>query len=138
MSSVLRFLKQTPSKTIFNEDGADVYSYEAIQTAVGSNGSFLSESMVLFPELSDLTTALGALIVTQSTSSQTALLDMGARLFMGLEGGDSEMVVFGLVKVIQGSGADAGVVGYVCFQDTTSTLSYGEGNYGIAVGRGAL
>jgi hypothetical protein len=125
MSSVLRFLKQTPSKTIFNENGADVYTYAAIQTAVAANsGSFLGESMVLFPESSNLITALGA-IVSQSTSSDTAMLDMGARLFMGVEGADSELVVFGLVKVIQGTNADAALVGYVCLQDETSTLDVG-------------
>jgi hypothetical protein len=121
MSSVLRFLKQTPSKTIFNHDGASVYTYAAIETAVAANsGSFLSESMVQFPTLSDLTTALNA-VSPQGTSSDTAMLDMGARLFMGVEGGDSELVVFGLVKVIQGTNSDAGLVGYVCLQDETST-----------------
>jgi hypothetical protein len=128
MSSVLRFLKQTPSKTILNENGAGVYTYSAIQTAVNANsGSFLSESMVLFPELTDLETALGAL-TSNITNSDTAMLDMGARLFMGLEGGDSELVVFGLVKVIQGDSLD--VIGYVCLQDETSTID-------VEVGRGA-
>jgi hypothetical protein len=131
MSSVLRFLKQTPSRTIFNQAGSDVYTYAAIQTAVAANsGSFLSESMVLFPTLANLTTALGVAI-TSSSSDDTALLDMGARLFMGLEGGDSELVVFGLVKVIQGTNSDAGLVGYVCLQDETSTLD-------VEVSRGAF
>jgi hypothetical protein len=125
MSSVLRFLKQTPSKTIFNENGNDVITYAAIQTAVAANnGSFLSESMVLFPTLANLTSALGA-VTTESTSSDTAMLDMGARLFMGVEGGDSQLVVFGLVKLIQGSGADAGLVAYACMQDETSTINVG-------------
>lgn len=125
MSSILRFLKQTPSKTIFNENGVDVYTHSALSTAIAANnGRFMSESMVLFPQLSDLTAALGA-TVTQSTSSDTAMLDMGARLFMGLEGGESELVVLGLVKVIQGTNADAGLVGYVCLQDETSTIEVG-------------
>ncbi len=131
MSSVLRFLKQTPSRTIFNQAGSAVYTYAAIQTAVAANsGSFLSESMVQFPTVSDLTTALGAAI-DQGTTDDTALLDMGARLFMGVEGGDSQLVVFGLVKVIQGENADAGLVGYVCLQDETSTLD-------VDVSRGAF
>lgn len=125
MSSILRFLKQTPSKTIFNENGVDVYTHSALSTAIAANnGRFMSESMVLFPQLSDLTAALGA-TVTQSTSSDTAMLDMGARLFMGLEGGESELVVLGLVKVIQGTNADTGLVGYVCLQDETSTIEVG-------------
>ncbi len=136
MSSVLRFLKQTPSKTIFNENGNDVFTYSAIQTAVAANnGSFLSESMVMFPTVFDLSSALVA-ASSQATTNDTAMLDMGARLFMGVEGGDSQLVVFGLVKLIQGIGADAGLVAYACMQDETSTI-IGEGGTLVGVARGA-
>lgn len=132
MSSVLRFLKQTPSNTFFNEAGADVWTYAQIQTAVNANsGVYVAASVIEFPSQTDLTTALGAIIGAVSTDTQTALKDMGKRLYMGVAGAESEMVVFGLVQVIQGSGADAGTIGYVCLQDMTGTLD-------VAVGRGAF
>ena len=130
MSSVLRFFKQTPSNTFFGEATADFWSYETIQTyADGSGATFTSANVITFPTLEALQGCLNAMVLNpDDTTSQVGVRDMGKRLYMGVEGEDSEMVVFALGQVIQGDNQDNVV--YFCVQDVTNTIS-------VDIGRGA-
>jgi hypothetical protein len=131
MTSVLRFIKQTPSNTLFASESTNMWLGSTIEAAAdGSGAVFTAPSVITFPTFTDLSGCLNALSnASDATStSQVALKDMGKRIFMGVEGEDSEMVVFGLAQVIQGSNLD--FVGYVCLQDVTNTLE-------VDAGRGA-
>ena len=131
MTSVLRFIKQTPSNTLFASESTDMWLGSSIEAAAdGSGAVFTAPSVINFPSLVALQGALNALSNASDATStaQVALKDMGKRIFMGVEGEDSEMVVFGLAQVIQGSNLD--FVGYVCLKDVTNTLD-------VDAGRGA-
>lgn len=125
MSSVLRFMKQTPSNTFFTESTTSMWLYSTIQTyADGSGATFTSPTVITFPTVTDLTSCLIALDnnIDIENDDVCALQDMGKRVYMGVEGEENEMVVFALVKIIQGNGVDQGFVGYVCVLDVTDTL----------------
>jgi hypothetical protein len=131
MSSVLRFIKQTPSNTLYSAEITSMWLGSSIETyADGSGAVFTAPTVLSFPSMTALQGALNALnnASDATTSGQVALQDMGKRIFMGVEGEDSEMVVFGLAQVIQGSNMD--FVGYVCLKDVTNTLD-------VDTGRGA-
>ncbi len=124
MSSVLRFFKQTPSVT-FNsrDDPTELWLGSTIKTyADGSGAVFTNTSVYTFPTMTDLQGCLNALANDSdiTINSLVAVRDMGKRIYLGVEGQESEMVVFALVQVIQGGGLDT--VGYVCVQDVTDTL----------------
>jgi hypothetical protein len=131
MSSVLRFIKQAPSNTLFAAESSPLWLGSTIEAAAdGSGAVFTAPSVITFPTLLALQGALNALSAASdaTVSGLVAVKDMGKRIFMGVEGEDSEMVVFSLVQIIQGGDLD--FVGYVCVKDVTDTLE-------VDVGRGA-
>lgn len=131
MSSVLRFIKQKPSNTLFASESTSMWLGASIEAAAdGSGAVFTAPSVLTFPSMTALQGCLNALsaVVDATSSQQVALQDMAKRIFLGVEGEDSEMVVFSLVKVIQGDNMD--FMGYVCLKDVTGTLD-------VDAGRGA-
>jgi hypothetical protein len=118
MSSVMRFLKQTPSNTMVTVASTDYFTLADIQSAATSeDGVFSGKSILTFASHTDLTNFLG-LAASGTYDSGVAVKDMGERIYVGVAGEDSEQAVFALVML---QGASIGYPAYVCLQDNTAT-----------------
>jgi hypothetical protein len=110
MSSILRAPKQTPSN-FFWSHGADVWSLDDIKAAFkGQNGSGYSGpepeysgSLILFDTEEHFADATYELLYDSSNTyyaeSYETHRDMGKTLYMGVKGGESKILTFGLLKV---------------------------------------
>ena len=123
MSSVLRFLKQTPSNTLRTSATTDVYTYAQIAAAVsGQSALFVAPSVIELPSAAALASAITALETAGSAtlSANLALKDMGERVYIGVAGAESEQVV--LAKVLQQGTVATGVAVYVVLQDNSGVM----------------
>ncbi len=120
MSSVLRFLKQTPSNTIVvcTHDPADAFPIANLAAQAAAEGAEVTGNVAMFPTESALLTAVSN-ASSGSYSEGLVLRDMGERVYWGVEGGDSEVVVFALV--LDQSSTGTGQASYVLLQDKTNT-----------------
>jgi hypothetical protein len=134
MSSVLRFLKQTPSNTLVTVASTSLYKYSDIQTAVDAkDAEYVAHSVILIPSQSDLEDlSFTATAADSAVGANVALKDMGERVYIGVAGGDSEQIVFALVQK-QGANA-SGVPAYVCVQNNVPS----EGGPSVTVVRGGF
>ena len=147
MSSVRRFAAQTPARTFFNEAGADLILAADLATWASNQGAVVNGSIIL---LNKNDTAFGVAMYdlfsnySENTDSQTPLLDMGKKVYIGMPNGtgselagESQIITMNLVKVLQGS--NRGMVGYVITAtNITATInSEGDGYLDVDVGGGA-
>jgi hypothetical protein len=121
MSSVLRFLKQTPSNTfvVCTHDPAPAFPIADLAQQATAEGAIVTGNVALFPSQ----TALLAAVANASSGDYAeglVLRDMGERLYWGVQGEDSEMVVFGLA-LDQSTTGSSFQAQYVLLQDKTNT-----------------
>lgn len=130
MSSVLRFLKQTPSNTIRTSATTDVYTYAQIETAA-AGALFISNSLIQFTSNTALASGITAIETAASATlpANLALKDMGERVYWGVGGAESEQVIF--TSVLQQGSVASGVPVYVVLQDNSGVMD-------VTVSRGAF
>lgn len=141
MSSVLASFAQTPSRTLWSEDGPYIHTFANFQSAFASYNPVNNGNIFLFANDTDLGSAVNDLennYTGNSSDSHVSLLDLGKKVYLGVVGGNSTVFTYNLVRIE--SGSYSGEVYYVLtaqqgISDATySALSgYGE----VYVGRGA-
>jgi hypothetical protein len=140
MSSVLASFAQTPSRTIWSEDGAYIHTFADFQSAFASYTPVNNGNIFLFANDDDLGNAVKDLEnnTGNSTDSHVSLLDMGKKVYLGVVGGNSIVFTYNLVRVE--SGSYRGEVYYVLTgQNGISDATYSalDGYGEVYVGRGA-
>jgi len=141
MSSVLRSFSQTPSQTLWSEDGPYLQTYQSFESAFASYNPSYVGNLILFKSEADLGDAVYDLEDSSppEASSHVSLLDMGKRVYLGVSGGESRHFTYKLVRVE--NGAHRGEVYYVLagVYQITPTIYNGLDGYGeVWVGRGAV
>jgi len=122
MSSVTRYLKQTPSN-FFWSHGADIWTLDDIKAAFrGQIGSgytgpepLYDGSLILFDTEAHFADATYQLLYNSSNTyyadSYNTHIDMGKNIYIGVQGSDSKMLTMSLVK-LQGTSGGSPRVGY--------------------------
>lgn len=121
MSSVNRSYAQTPTNTIISY-ASYIVTFEDMQSVFSGNLSAPGKeytgavpvylgNLVLFKNDEDLAEAIISLenyLFDESlyTSNYTALRDLGEKLHLGIQGGDSKLFTYNLVSPTKGPGAD--------------------------------
>jgi len=144
MSSVQRELSQVPSRYLWTDDGAYVYTYAQFQASFTPyNPEYLTPTVILFANDTDLGHAVrdlenAANNADRYTNGHISLLDLGKKVYLGVQGGNSELFTFNLIKVTQGNFNDGNSYYVITATDplsvaTTDALEgYGEVNAGRA------
>lgn len=146
MSSLLRGYAQPTSNNIWSH-GANLYDLDAIKAAFrGENGSGYSgpepeyaDNIILFDTLDNFNYATYELFYnadnTTYADSYIAHRDMGKRLYIGVKGSESRMIIMGLIKVANSVNVTAyGIIG---LNISESTTNYWDGDIDVDLIRGA-
>jgi len=138
MSSVLRAFSQTPSQTIWSEDGPYIHTYQNFKNSFASKNPTYVGNIILFKNEGDLGDAVHDLENSaDDTDSHISLTDLGKKLYLGVVGGESRHFTYNLVRVERGQ--YKGQVYYVLtgVSDITPTIRNALDGYGeVYVGRG--
>jgi len=113
---------------------ANKYTYVELNTQLTdiTDAEWLATSVGQFPTQANLQTAAAALTAEATTfAAGTALLDMGERVYWGVDGAESEQIVFALV--MNPSLTSDRTAYFVCVKDSTGTVPGG-----VDVVRGAF
>jgi hypothetical protein len=148
MSSVLRGFAQTRARTLYGENGDDIFTYADLMTWAAEKNAAVNGSMITL-DMNDV--AFGEAFFDlydeygRGTDSSISLLDLGKKIYIGMPkgtgselAGESQIVTLSLVKVLQGQNRD--LVGYMvsatninqAIEDAT------DGALDVGVGGGAV
>ena len=105
MSSVMRYPNQLNKKFYYSESGPYLHQYTDMLTAfVPFNPNYVSPSLILFANATDLGNAVKALEIAADSASQYAnanvsLLDLGRTVYLGITGQESAVFTYSLINV---------------------------------------
>jgi len=142
MSSVVRSPAQVASRYLWSEDNAYAHTFQNMQDAFASYNPVYNGSLILFANDTDIGDAVNDLEDSYTSGefdSQTSLLDLGKKIYLGVKGGISTLFTYTLARGTRGT-LNNGAAYYVLtgvgpISDTTQTALGSAGD--VLVGRGA-